>query len=68
VKYAWGYHELRPISRHGHSSSLFGDFSNTGVTIVDSLDTLYIMGLMDEFQQARDWIEHNLDFVKLTVC
>lgn len=67
VKYAWGYHELRPISRHGHSSSLFGDFSNTGVTIVDSLDTLYIMGLMDEFQQARDWIEHNLDFVKLTV-
>jgi hypothetical protein len=68
VKYAWGYHELRPISRHGHSSSLFGDFSNTGVTIVDSLDTLYIMGLMDEFQRARDWIEHNLDFKKLTVC
>ncbi|XP_046462411.1 mannosyl-oligosaccharide alpha-1,2-mannosidase IA-like isoform X2 [Daphnia pulex] len=66
VKYAWGYHELRPISRHGHSSSLFGDFSNTGVTIVDSLDTLYIMGLMDEFQRARDWIEHNLDFKKLT--
>lgn len=66
VKYAWGFQELRPVSRQSHSSSLFGD-SNTGVTIVDSLDTLYIMGLMEEFKQGRDWVEQNLDFKKLIV-
>ena len=66
VKYAWGFQELSPVSRQGHRSSLFGDF-NTGVTIVDSLDTLYIMGMMDEFKQGRDWIEKNLDSKKLSV-
>lgn len=33
-----------------------------GATIVDGLDTLYIMGLHDEFKQGRDWIAENLDF------
>lgn len=66
VKYAWGFQELRPVSRQSHSSSLFGN-PITGVTIVDSLDTLYIMGLMDEFKAGRDWIEQNIDFKKLTV-
>ncbi len=66
VQHAWGFQELSPVSRQSHSSSLFGD-SSTGVTIVDSLDTLYIMGLMDEFQKGRDWVEHNLDFRKLHV-
>ncbi|OAD55846.1 Mannosyl-oligosaccharide 1,2-alpha-mannosidase IB [Eufriesea mexicana] len=61
VRYAWGKNELRPISKRGHSASIFG-VSNLGATIVDGLDTLYIMGLHDEFKQGRDWIAENLDF------
>lgn len=36
--------------------------SQLGASIVDSLDTLYIMGLHDEFKDGQDWIEKNLDF------
>ncbi|TKS67728.1 Mannosyl-oligosaccharide 1,2-alpha-mannosidase IB [Collichthys lucidus] len=36
--------------------------SQLGATIVDALDTLYIMGLHDEFKDGQEWIEQNLDF------
>ncbi|KAJ8314609.1 hypothetical protein KUTeg_006759, partial [Tegillarca granosa] len=54
-KYAWGSNELRPISRKGHSASIFGSLS-LGATIVDAIDTLYIMGLKERYKDARDWI------------
>ncbi|XP_015973097.1 mannosyl-oligosaccharide 1,2-alpha-mannosidase MNS2-like isoform X1 [Arachis duranensis] len=54
-KYAWGTDELKPISRIGVDS-----FGGLGATLVDSLDTLYIMGLHSEFQKAREWIEKSL--------
>jgi len=60
VRYAWGKNELRPISKRGHSASIFGAVS-LGATIVDGLDTLYIMGLEKEFKQGRDWIAENFD-------
>jgi Glycosyl hydrolase family 47 len=28
---------------------------------VDALDTLYIMGMKDEFDKAREWVANNLD-------
>ncbi|XP_075410734.1 mannosyl-oligosaccharide 1,2-alpha-mannosidase IA [Tenrec ecaudatus] len=59
-RYSWGLNELKPISKEGHSSSLFGNIK--GATIVDALDTLFIMGMKDEFQEAKAWIEKNLDF------
>ncbi|XP_038653458.1 mannosyl-oligosaccharide 1,2-alpha-mannosidase IA-like isoform X1 [Scyliorhinus canicula] len=59
-QYAWGTNELKPLSKSGHSSGLFGGL--LGATIVDSLDTLYIMGLQEEFREAREWVETNLDF------
>ncbi|KAG7316380.1 hypothetical protein KOW79_019921 [Hemibagrus wyckioides] len=59
-RYAWGSNELRPVSKQGHSSNLFG--SLRGATIVDALDTLYIMGMYDEFEAATEWVEKNLDF------
>uniref|UniRef100_A0A8C6UPG6 alpha-1,2-Mannosidase n=1 Tax=Neogobius melanostomus TaxID=47308 RepID=A0A8C6UPG6_9GOBI len=59
-RYAWGSNELRPVSKQGHSSNLFGDIK--GATIVDALDTLYIMEMFEEFDVATDWVEKNLDF------
>jgi mannosyl-oligosaccharide alpha-1,2-mannosidase len=59
VQYAWGENELRPISRRGHSPGIFGS-TKLGASIIDAMDTLWIMGLKDEFTRARDWIESNL--------
>ncbi|XP_070788869.1 mannosyl-oligosaccharide 1,2-alpha-mannosidase IA [Pituophis catenifer annectens] len=58
--YAWGLNELKPISKQGHSSNLFGNIQ--GATIVDALDTLYIMEMKEEFKEAKEWVEKNLNF------
>ena len=60
-KHAWGSNELKPISKRGHSASIFGTL-RLGATIVDAADTLYIMELMTEYKEARDWIAENLQF------
>jgi hypothetical protein len=47
------------------SLQLSGGCSNwlqQGLTLVDSLDTLHIMGLHDEFKRARDWVASSLNF------
>uniref|UniRef100_A0A8C7ZLX0 alpha-1,2-Mannosidase n=1 Tax=Oryzias sinensis TaxID=183150 RepID=A0A8C7ZLX0_9TELE len=59
-RYAWGSNELRPVSKQGHSSNLFGSIK--GATIVDALDTLFIMEMSEEFNAATEWVEKNLDF------
>ncbi|GMH03863.1 hypothetical protein Nepgr_005702 [Nepenthes gracilis] len=58
-KYAWGQDELQPQSRSGVNS-----FGGLGATLIDSLDTLYIMGLDEQFQRAREWVATSLDFNK----
>uniref|UniRef100_A0AAY4DP91 alpha-1,2-Mannosidase n=1 Tax=Denticeps clupeoides TaxID=299321 RepID=A0AAY4DP91_9TELE len=60
-QYGWGHNELKPLAKKGHSTNIFGN-SQMGATIVDALDTLYIMGLHDEFKDGQEWIEQNLDF------
>ncbi|KAI5637431.1 glycosyl hydrolase family 47 domain-containing protein [Phthorimaea operculella] len=57
--YAWGKNELKPMSKRPHLSSVFGG-GELGATIVDGLDTLYLMGLMDEFREGRDWVAEHL--------
>ncbi|ESZ93600.1 glycoside hydrolase family 47 protein [Sclerotinia borealis F-4128] len=55
-KYAWGHDELSPVS------SKFRDpFCGWAATLVDGLDTLWIMGLFDEFEEAVRVVE-NIDF------
>ncbi|TGZ80147.1 seven-hairpin glycosidase [Ascodesmis nigricans] len=44
---AWGHDELIPVSG-GHKDP----FGGWGATLVDALDTLWIMGFKDEFEQA----------------
>lgn len=41
---------------------LFLAGSIKGATIVDALDTLYIMEMFEEFDAATDWVEKNLIF------
>nr|XP_023025140.1 mannosyl-oligosaccharide alpha-1,2-mannosidase IA-like [Leptinotarsa decemlineata] len=65
VRYAWGKNELKPISKRGHVGSIFGSLP-LGATIIDGLDTLYIMGMKEEFKQARDWVATELNFDQMT--
>ncbi|CAL1386776.1 unnamed protein product [Linum trigynum] len=58
-KYAWGHDELQPQTKDGVDS-----FGGLGATLIDSLDTLYIMGLDEQFQRAREWVATSLDFNK----
>ncbi|EEA27164.1 mannosyl-oligosaccharide 1,2-alpha-mannosidase IB, putative [Talaromyces marneffei ATCC 18224] len=57
-KKAWLHDELLPVSG-GHKDPFVG----WAATLVDSLDTLWIMGLKNEFEDALDAIEQ-IDFTK----
>ena len=46
-KYAWGFDELKPLTKT--HEKWFG----LGLTLVDSLDTMYIMGLKEGMLAAR---------------
>ena len=57
-QYAWGHDELKPLSktsRDWHSVSLL-------MTPVDALDTMIMMGLTDEANKTRKYIDENLSF------
>uniref|UniRef100_A0A1A8LIZ7 alpha-1,2-Mannosidase n=2 Tax=Nothobranchius pienaari TaxID=704102 RepID=A0A1A8LIZ7_9TELE len=56
--YAWGHDELKPISKS------FGEWFGLGLTLIDSLDTMWIMELKEEFLEARSWVEKELSFNK----
>nr|XP_020658892.1 mannosyl-oligosaccharide 1,2-alpha-mannosidase IC [Pogona vitticeps] len=58
-QYALGKNELRPLTKNGHIGNMFGGLR--GATVVDALDTLYVMELHEEFQEAKDWVEESFD-------
>lgn len=57
--HAWGYDEVRPVSRGHHD--FFAPGHTFGLSIVEALDTLYLMGEDDELARCCDWIDANLD-------
>lgn len=54
---AWKADEYMPIRKQGTNT-----FGGKGLTIIDSLDTLYIMGLDTEFRSARHFVETEFRF------
>jgi hypothetical protein len=68
MQYAWngyflnafGMDELLPQS--GKGSNVWG---GQGVTLVDALDTLWLMDMKDEFYHGRDWVRDHLDHSKV---
>eukprot|EP00736_Rhodelphis_marinus_P009461 Rmarinus@m.15161 len=59
AQYAFGKDEVRPLS-----NTAGNDFGGLGASIVDALDTLYIMDMKDEFERCRDWVARELTFDK----
>lgn len=60
VAKAWGKDEINPVS--GTATSFFMKGHDLGLSLVEALDTLWIMGLDAEFQAGVDWVKQNLDF------
>lgn len=52
--YAWGKDHLKPISKN--HQTWFG----LGLTLIDSLDTMLVMNLKEEFNEARNWVRDKL--------
>ncbi|XP_028571710.1 endoplasmic reticulum mannosyl-oligosaccharide 1,2-alpha-mannosidase isoform X3 [Podarcis muralis] len=57
-EFAWGHDELKPISKS------FSEWFGLGLTLIDALDTMWIMGLKEEFKEARKWVATDLNFNK----
>ena len=55
-RYAWGQDEVAPISGAYRSS-----FGGWGATLVDAMDTLWIMGLKDDFDLCVEMVK-TIDF------
>lgn len=59
LKYADGYDELRPLSCSGVNT-----WSSSALTLIDSLDTLAVMGNFSEFRRVVDHLVNKVDFDK----
>ncbi|KAJ1997387.1 hypothetical protein GGI04_005425, partial [Coemansia thaxteri] len=50
-QFAWGKDELRPVSR-----SYSTEWGGWAITLVDSLDTLKLMNLDEDYEEAKDFV------------
>ena len=57
---AWGKDEIKPVS--GTYSSFPLRDHHLGLTLIEALDTLWVMGLDDEFNAGVDWVKANANF------
>ncbi|RYD46571.1 MAG: alpha-mannosidase, partial [Sphingomonadales bacterium] len=57
---AWGMDQIMPISGGAESFSIKG--RHLGLSLIESLDTLWLMELDNEFLFSVNWIRKNLDF------
>lgn len=59
-EHAWGKDEIKPVS--GGSSSFPLKDHHLGLSLIEALDTLWVMGLDSRFQDGIDWVRTKLDF------
>lgn len=57
-KYAWGKDVYKPLSKTGENMGP----KPLGWIIIDSLDTLKIMGLDSQLAKARSWVKNELNY------
>ena len=57
-RYAWARDELKPLSQTGADWVPGG----MGLSIIDNLDSLWLMGLEEEYERARSFVSRDLRF------
>jgi len=58
-KYAWGDDILLPIAKRGKQ---WWKNQKSGLTIIDSLDTLWLMGMREEFNEGVEYVIEHVHF------
>jgi mannosyl-oligosaccharide alpha-1,2-mannosidase len=61
VERAFGHDQIKPVSG-GAEEFFFPNGPGLGLSMVEALDTLYLMGLDAELEEAVTWITRNLRF------
>eukprot|EP01064_Diplonema_japonicum_P027739 TRINITY_DN4087_c3_g1_i1.p1 TRINITY_DN4087_c3_g1~~TRINITY_DN4087_c3_g1_i1.p1 ORF type:complete len:511 (+),score=73.93 TRINITY_DN4087_c3_g1_i1:104-1636(+) len=51
-KYAWGHDELKPVTAEATD-----EWGGWGITLVDSIDTMMLLGMDEEVAEARDFVK-----------
>jgi Glycosyl hydrolase family 47 len=59
-RFAWGYDEVRPVS--GTPKNFFLSDRSFGLSIIEALDSLYVMELDSDFEACVSWLRSHLDF------
>ena len=59
-EHAWGKDQIKPLSG-GNESFPLKDH-HLGLSLIEALDTLWIMGLDEEFRDGVEWVKAHLDF------
>ena len=59
-EHAWGKDQIKPLSGGFESFPLKNH--HLGLSLIEALDTLWVMGLDDEFRDGVEWVKQNLDF------
>ncbi len=57
---AWGKDEIKPVSGTFSSFPLKGH--HLGLSLIEALDTLWVMGLDSRFQDGVEWVKAHADF------
>ena len=57
--HAWGKDEIRPVT--GTASSFPLKTRHLGLSLVEALDTLWVMGLDSRFRDGVDWVKASFD-------
>ena len=60
VRYAYGADQVMPVSRQ--PNDFFVPGHSIGLSIIEALDTLYVMHLDEQLHDGLRWIHANLDF------
>jgi hypothetical protein len=58
---AFGFDEIKPVTGTGQNN-----WGGMGAQLVDAIDTLWLMGMKEEFVEATKWVSEKLDFAKVT--
>ena len=58
--HAWGKDEIKPVSGGASSFPLKGH--HLGLSLIEALDTLWVMGLDSRFQAGVDWVKAQADW------
>ena len=56
-RFAFGYDELQPLSQMGRNN-----WGGVALTLIDNLDTLWLMNLREEFEEAVEYVAEKVHF------